>query len=161
MKKFFLDMDGTLAKFNVPNAVNRFESELNFFANLKAYKNIEIINELAKNNNLYIISASSNERTDKDKMIWLKKYLPNINQANITFCRLGENKAKIIENKYSITIDKNCYLLDDYTHNLQEREAIGGTGIKRLTSKADNSRKIWKGLQIKQLKQMLNFVKEM
>ena len=63
MKKFFLDMDGTLAKFNVKNALKRFDNELNFFANLKAYKDIEIINELAKNNNLYIISASSNERT--------------------------------------------------------------------------------------------------
>lgn len=161
MRKIFLDMDGTLARFNVPNAINRFDKELNFFVNLKAYKDIEIINELAKNNNLYIISASSNERTDKDKMIWLKKYLPNINQANITFCRIGENKAKIIENKYQIKIDKDCFLLDDYTKNLQEWETIGGTGIKRLTTKADNSRKIWKGFQIKQLKQMLNFVKEM
>ncbi len=158
MKKFFLDMDGTLAKFNVPNAVNRFATELDFFANLKAYKYIEIINELAKNNNLYIISASSNERTDKDKMIWLKKYLSNINENNITFCRLGENKAKVIENKYQIKIDKDCYLLDDYTKNLQEWENIGGTGIKRLTSKADNSRKIWKGFQIKQLNQLLKFI---
>ena len=133
-------MDGTLAKFNVPNAVNRFESELNFFANLKAYKNIEIINELAKNNNLYIISASSNERTDKDKMIWLKKYLPNINQANITFCRLGENKAKIIENKYSITIDKNCYLLDDYTHNLQEPLSNRGKQAPDALRTADHKR---------------------
>ena len=155
MKKIFLDMDGTLARFNVPNAINRFEKEINFFANLKAYKDIEIINELAKNNNLYIISASSNERTDKDKMIWLKKYLFNITEENITFCRIGENKAKVIENKYNITIDKDCYLLDDYTRNLQEWESFGGTGIKRLTSKADNSRKIWKGLEIKRLKQML------
>lgn len=158
MKKFFLDMDGTIAKFNVPNAVNRFTTELDFFANLKAYKYIEIINELAKNNNLYIISASSNERTDKDKMIWLKKYLSNINKNNITFCRIGENKAKVIENKYQIKIDKDCFLLDDYTKNLQEWESIGGTGIKRLTSKADNSRKIWKGFQIKQLNQLLKFI---
>jgi 5'(3')-deoxyribonucleotidase len=156
MKKIFLDMDGTLARFNVPNAINRFEKEINFFANLKAYKDIEIINELAKNNNLYIISASSNERTDKDKMIWLKKYLFNIKEENITFCRIGENKAKVIENKYNISIDKDCYLLDDYTRNLQEWESFGGTGIKRLTSKADNSRKIWKGLEIKRLKQMLS-----
>lgn len=158
MRKIFLDMDGTIAKFNVKNALKRFDNELNFFANLKAYKYIEIINELAKNNNLYIISASSNERTDKDKMIWLKKYLSNINEKNITFCRLGENKAKVIENKYQIKIDKDCFLLDDYTKNLQEWESVGGTGIKRLTSKADNSRKIWKGFQIKQLNQLLKFI---
>ena len=48
-------------------------------------------------------------------------------------------------------IDKNCYLLDDYTKNLTEWEQVGGTGIKRLTHCADNSRKLWKGLAIKNL----------
>ena len=68
MKKIFLDLDGTLARFNVPNALERFDKEEGFFAKLKAYKNIEIVNELAKTNNLFIISASPNEQADKDKM---------------------------------------------------------------------------------------------
>ena len=46
--KLFLDLDGTLARFNVRNALNRFETEKGFFANLLAYKGIEIINEMAK-----------------------------------------------------------------------------------------------------------------
>ena len=115
MKKIFLDLDGTLARFNVPNALSRFDKEEGFFANLKAYKGIEIVNELAKNNNLFIISASPNEQADKDKMAWLERYLPNINVENITICRIGENKAKIIQNKYNFEINNNCYLLDDYT----------------------------------------------
>ena len=106
---------------------------------------------LARLGNIYIISASPNEQADKDKMQWIKKYLPNVPQENITLCRLGENKAKIIENKYNFKIDKNCYLLDDYTKNLTEWEQVGGTGIKRLTHCADNSRKLWKGLAIKNL----------
>ena len=40
MKKIFLDLDGTLARFNVPNALQRFATELNFFKNLLPYKNI-------------------------------------------------------------------------------------------------------------------------
>ena len=84
-------------------------------------------------------------------MIWLNKYLPNIPKENITLCRLGENKAKIIENKYNLIIDSNCYLLDDYSKNLFEWVANGGIGIKRLTSVADNSRGLWKGLTIKDL----------
>lgn len=151
MKKIFLDLDGTLAKFNVRNALKRFDNEKGFFAKLGAYKNIEKINEMAKAGNVYIISASPNEQADNDKMVWIKKYLPNVKIKNIVLCRLGENKAKIIENKYNIKIDKNCILLDDYTKNLTEWETVGGVGIKRLTTVSDNSRKLWKGLTLADL----------
>ena len=104
---------------------------------------------------LFIISASPNEQADKDKMVWIQKYLPNVSIDNITLCRIGQNKAQIIEEKYSIKIDNNCYLLDDYTKNLNEWENFGGLGIKRLTSVADNSRKLWKGLQIKDLTELI------
>lgn len=158
MKKIFLDLDGTLAKFNVPNALERFDKEEGFFKNLGAYKGIEVVNELARDNALFIISASPNEQADKDKMIWIEKFLPNININNITICRIGENKAKIIQDKYNITINDNCYLLDDYTKNLNEWENFGGKGIKRITKVADNSTKKWQGLELRQLKDLVNFV---
>lgn len=151
MRKIFLDLDGTVAKFNVKNALNRFATEKGFFAKLGAYVGIEIVNAIAKSGCVYVISASPNTQADNDKMVWLEKYLPNIPKENITICRVGENKAKVIEKKYNIKIDNNCYLLDDYTKNLVEWENAGGVGIKRLTSVADNSRKLWKGLQIKNL----------
>ena len=157
MKKLFIDLDGTIAKFNVRNALERFDKEKGFFANLGAYVGVEIINELALTNQVFVISASPNLQADIDKMTWLNTYLPNIPKENITLCRLGENKAKIIEDKYSIKIDNNCYLLDDYSKNLFEWVAYGGRGIKRLTTIADNSRGLWKGLQIKHLKELQNF----
>lgn len=158
MKRIFLDLDGTVAKFNVRNALQRFDNEIGFFAKLGAYKGIESINELAKSGIIYIISASPNTQADNDKMIWISKYLPNVPQENITMCRLGENKAKIIESKYSIAISQECYLLDDYTKNLQEWVANGGTGIKRLTSVADNSTGKWQGLTLKDLTQLAAMV---
>lgn len=158
MKKIFLDLDGTVVKFNVRNALKRFDNEIGFFAKLGAYKGIESINELAKSGIIYIISASPNAQADNDKMIWINKYLPNVPQENITMCRLGENKAKIIENKYSMSISQECYLLDDYTKNLQEWVANGGTGIKRLTSVADNSTGKWQGLTLKDLTQLAAIV---
>lgn len=151
MKRIFLDMDGTLANFNVKNALQRFETEKGFFANLKAYKGIEEIDKLILQNNFYIISASPNSDADKDKMIWLEKYLPNLKKEHILFCRLGENKADFIENKLKIKIDNNCILLDDYTKNLTEWEKVGGKGIKRLTSIANNKSGKWKGLAIRRL----------
>lgn len=157
MKRLFIDLDGTVAKFNVRNALERFDKEKGFFAKLGAYVNIEVINELAKSNQVFVISASPNVQADNDKLLWLSQYLPNIKSENITLCRLGENKAKIIENKYQMTIDNNCYLLDDFSKNLFEWCACGGRGIKRLTSLADNSRGLWKGWAIKNLIELQDF----
>lgn len=158
MKRIFLDLDGTLARFNVRNALERFDKEEGFFANLLAYKGIEVVNELAKTNQLFIISASPNEQADKDKMIWLKKYLPNIKIDNVTLCRLGQNKALIIQEKYNITINEECLLLDDYTKNLNEWESFGGKGIKRLTTISDNSTKKWKGQTLKHLNELVTIL---
>lgn len=158
MKKIFLDLDGTLAKFNVRNALARFSTEEGFFARLGAYKGIEIINEMAKAGNVYIISASPNMYADLDKKTWIKKYLPNVKMQQVVLCRLGENKAKVIERQLNISIDNTCYLLDDYTKNLQEWEQVGGTGIKRITSVADNSTKKWKGLELKDLCKLAELV---
>lgn len=157
-KKIFLDLDGTIAKFNVPNALKRFDNEKGFFANLGAYKGIEEINKIAETGIIYIISASPNDQADNDKMLWLDKYLPNVPRENITLCRLGQNKAQIIENKYNIEINVNCYLLDDYTKNLTEWENFGGTGIKRLTSVSDNSRGLWQGLTLKDLERLMEII---
>ena len=156
MIKLFIDLDGTLAKFNVRNALTRFKNEEGFFARLKAYVGIENINELALTQEIYIISASPNEQADKDKLQWLAKYLPNVKSENITLCRLGQNKAQIIQNKYSMKINNKCLLLDDYTNNLTEWESFGGTGVKRLTSVSDNSRGLWKGLTVKHLSSVVN-----
>jgi len=158
MKRIFLDLDGTLARFNVRNALERFDKEEGFFANLLAYKGIEVVNELAKTNQLFIISASPNEQADKDKMIWLEKYLPNIRIDNVTLCRLGQNKALIIQEKYNITINEECLLLDDYTKNLNEWESFGGKGIKRLTTISDNSTKKWKGQTLKHLNELITIL---
>ena len=158
MKKIFLDMDGTIARFNVRNALERFATEKGFFKNLKAYKNIELINEMAKEGNVYIISASPNTQADNDKMAWLGQYLPNLKKENIVLCRIGENKAEIIKNKLNVSIDNETILLDDYTRNLVEWEKAGGVGIKRLTTVSDNSRKLWKGLTLKNLNQLKTIV---
>lgn len=158
MNKIFLDLDGTLAKFNVRNALERFDKEEGFFARLGAYKGIEIVNELAKTNQLFIISASPNAQADNDKIKWISKFLPNVNAKNITLCRLGENKAEIIQNKYNLVINEECYLLDDYTKNLVEWENVGGKGIKRLTTISDNSRKLWKGFELKDLTKLEEFL---
>lgn len=154
MLKLFLDLDGTLAKFNSKkNALERFDKEEGFFSSLKPFKNVDKINDLVLSDlvQVFVISASPNEVADRDKMTWIKKYLPNIEEQNICFCRLGNNKAKAIKEQLNIDIDKSCLLLDDYTNNLIEWTKANGIGIKRLTSLADNSTKKWQGYSVKDL----------
>ena len=161
MINLFLDLDGTLAKFNSKrNALKRFDNEVGFFANLKPYKYIEFVNELVtkENVNVYIISATPNEQADLDKLAWINKHLNNIPKKNICFCRLNENKAKVIKDKLNITIDNKCLLLDDYTKNLIEWQNLNGIGIKRITSKADNSTKKWQGLCLKDLRKLSSLI---
>ena len=158
MKKIFLDLDGTLARFNVRNALQRFATEKGFFEKLLAYKNIEEINEMAKNGNVYVISASPNEQADLDKMKWISKYLPSLALENIVLCRIGENKAQVIKAQLNINISSETYLLDDYTKNLNEWESAGGVGIKRITKVADNSTGKWQGLELRDLCQLAEMV---
>jgi 5'(3')-deoxyribonucleotidase len=161
MLKLFFDLDGTLAKFNSKrNALKRFDNEKGFFANLKPFKHIEVVNELAKRQDIeiYIISATPNEQADNDKLIWINKYLNNVKKENICFCRLGKNKAKEIKQQLNIDIDKTCLLFDDYTNNLIDWKQSKGIGIKRLTSIANNKSKRWKDYQIKDLRQINNLL---
>ena len=111
----YCDMDGVVADFNAePNAVARFRVEKGFFFKLKPIEiNVKAVKELARYNEVYILTASPNPRADKDKIKWLKKYMPFIAKENIIICRLGERKVDFMKSDLGI-------LLDDYGKNLQE-----------------------------------------
>ena len=78
------------------------KNERGFFANLLAYKGIENINEMVKNGNIYVVSASPNIYADIDKKAWLKKYIPNLKNENILLCRNGQNKAVVISKYWNL-----------------------------------------------------------
>lgn len=111
----YCDMDGVVADFNnEPNAVERFRVEKGFFFKLKPIEvNVKAVKELARYNEVYILTASPNPRADKDKVKWLKKYMPFIAKENIIICRNGERKVDFMKSDLGI-------LLDDYGKNLQE-----------------------------------------
>jgi len=121
-------MDGVLCNFNgVKNALIKFKTDFNFFANLKPIaRNYAVINWLkVKGYNVKILSASPHIQGDKAKIKWIKEYLPTLDiERDVILCRLGEDKSKYVKD---IT---NSILIDDYSVNLKKWFDNGGLAIK-------------------------------
>lgn len=147
-QRIFVDMDGTLAKWQEVNN----ESELyqkGFYENLLPNNNLlngikKLINE---GKDIYILSSFLNgsEYALAEKNIWLDKYLPELPKDKRIFVNYGDNKTIYIPNG----ITKNDYLIDDHTKNLIDWEESGGTGIKFLNG-INHKKGRWQKLMLKE-----------
>jgi 5'(3')-deoxyribonucleotidase len=140
----FIDMDGTLAKmFSKPNYLEKMY-EQGFFAGLKPYAWVQQLNEFCKDRkDVFILSACvDTEYCEKEKIFWLKTYLPNIPLDNYIFTKVGENKAEKVVEKLGEKADFYI-LVDDYSKNIYDWQmyAINFIGVKFLNginNKGDN-----------------------
>ena len=116
-KNIYCDMDGVLADFNREiNGVKRYKKEKGFFLKLQPLQlNVNALRRalLISDYNIYIISASPSRRADKDKIKWLKKYIPELEKDHIIMVRNGKNKVNYMKTKSGL-------LLDDYWKNIQD-----------------------------------------
>jgi len=142
-KRIFIDMDGTLAKWN--NVALDTLYKQYYYKNLEP--NINLLSNVKKlierGQDVFILSSFLNDSKYalEEKNQWLDLYLPEIKKEKRIFVKYGDNKSDYIPNG----INHNDYLIDDYTKNLLEWDIAGGTGIKYLNG-INHTNKTWKGL---------------
>ena len=85
----YCDLDGVLAEYDIGNFDYETIRPINTTIN-----NIQKL--YSKNNvNIYILSICKNNKVVDDKIIWLKKYMPFLNNENIVL--ISKEKEKGIE----------------------------------------------------------------
>lgn len=146
-KRVFWDMDGTLVNpFDIPDYLQKMNESYEFFFNLPEYKNMlgALILFVEKHSDKIpskILSAGNgNPGCLPGKDFWLDTKIPNSTNVKIEriYTEIGKPKAAFIEGG----IGPGDYLIDDFSKNLLEWEAHGGTGIK-LINQINGSGKNW------------------
>ena len=144
--RLFVDMDGTLAKWNNVEFEQLFEE--GYYRNLEP--NLALINDVkalvASGVDVYILSAylTESEYALDEKKEWVEYFLPELPEEQRIFVPYGTNKAEYLRNNYS-PITSEDYLIDDYTQNLLEWKEYGGVGVKYLNG-INHTRGTWNGL---------------
>lgn len=146
-KRLFVDMDGTIAVFH---PVTRIETlyQMGYFMNLEpmggvltAVKQIAVQNP---NIEVNILSAylSDSHYSYAEKMVWLNKYLPEVEYDRRILVPIGCDKRAALKGG----LQPGDFLLDDYTKNLASWNP--NQGIKLLNS-INHTRGTWQGSRIR------------
>lgn len=137
-RKIYFDMDGTLAEWKnihveVTNAetatcvkeeVYKVLKQKGYYYNLKPYeKMLDAVKQILRSNEMEVFILSCvipGCSARNDKLAWLRKYLPQMDEKHIIFVPDGEDKSLFVED-----ISYHDILVDDYTKNLKKWHGIG------------------------------------
>jgi 5'(3')-deoxyribonucleotidase len=159
-RRLFVDMDGVLARFTPVDEIERLY-EKGYFRSLEPQLNvIGAVRDIAAagGTEVYILSGvlRDSDYAWDEKIDWLKEYLPELQDGKTIFTPCGIPKTDQsqwflarggIADTARFPITEKDILLDDYTANLTDWEAAGGTGIK-LVNDINHKKGIWKGFAI-------------
>lgn len=150
-KKIFVDMDGTLYKWDEHlDAQDKLYKKGYFLTCRPHLKMIEGIKTFIKRNpdvEVFILSSYFDDSlyARREKDLSLDYFLPEIKRENRIFVPYGTIKAEFAAMHQKVgKIDETCFLLDDYSKNLHEWETCGGVGIKCKT-KINGTKGSWHG----------------
>lgn len=144
-KRLFIDMDGTVAQFYESQKCLEEMWSKGYFRNLKPYKRmVAALKRFIKKHpdvETFILSAYVSPLSEAEKVEWLDELFP-IPAENRILIPAGVNKAEVVGE-----ITENDFLLDDYTKNLLDWTAAGGTGIK-VRNELNCKNGTWKGHRV-------------
>ena len=147
--RIFVDMDGTLAKWNNVEFEQLYEK--GYYRNLEPNRNIvdEVNSLISQKEDIYILSCylADSKFALKEKIEWCKEFLPNLSEDKYIFVPFGTSKAKVFDERGLSPITNHDYLIDDYTKNLLEWKEMGGIGVKYLNG-INHTKGTWQGLRI-------------
>lgn len=131
-RKLFVDLDGTLAEWRQAASMEDLLQE-GYFSSLLPHKSlVEAVQELvSRGEEVYILSAylTESKYAENEKRQWCDRWLPFLPAGHVLLVPTTTPKCECIESIFG-KIDKNDFLLDDYSKNLHEWVAAGGSGIK-------------------------------
>lgn len=131
MGRIFVDMDGTVARWNTDISSEEELLEPGYFRNRVPEDDIiEALRILSEDGaDIYILSCCLNDTyIPRDKDVWCERHMPFIPHDHRILVPYSKDKAQYIEGG----IGKDDLLIDDHTPNLKEWEKSGGTAVKFL-----------------------------
>lgn len=141
-KRLFVDMDGTLAKWEDVPYFERLLEEGYFRERPPMQNVIDAVKNVYNQHpdvEVYILSSCLKESqyAEAEKNAWLDEHLPEIDAEHRLFPAFGEDKGTAIPEG----IKENDFLLDDYSQNLFLFDPPA-TGIKLLNG-INHTRESW------------------
>lgn len=153
MNRLFIDMDGTVAKWE--NCGIDEVAQKGYFANREPMQNmVNAIEHLGKWFELVIVSAVFNDdHSVEDKKEWLRKEMPFLNTEDAVFVPYGVNKYEYLRKRLSDRGQKfhrGDVFLDDYTKNLIDIKDSGDDRIIpiKVLNGINDTNKTWKGFRL-------------
>ena len=145
----FVDMDGTLAKFNKIEELEGIQSiyEKGYFRGLDPMTSVvngikQLKEEYSDDVHITILSSylKDSEYALSEKNEWLDEHLPQVTDRLFLPC--GKAKHSMLSD---INLKGTPVLLDDYSKNLHEWTKDGDLAAIKLLNGINGSRGTWKG----------------
>ena len=152
--KLYVDMDGTTAEWRAAAAFEDLFEE-GYFSSLRPYQNVvdavKLIIRERPDITVCILTAYFEESRYalNEKRDWLTKHLPEIKEQNRHYTLCDITKPMAVSGGTNVLLPTD-FLLDDFSKNLHEWVAAGGTGIK-LRNGINGNNGTWKGHSVSRM----------